>query len=73
MELIIDRILGSTAYIETPEGNIREIDVTLLPKGCREGDVLLLENGSYQIDSEKTKRRKQSAKDLLQVLKGRKK
>ena len=73
MELILDRICGSTAYIETPDGTIREIDAALLPAGCQEGDVLLFENGFYQIDRHKTQCRKKSADDLLQLLKHRKK
>lgn len=72
MEVVVDRITDTTAFIETKNGDIVEIDVSVLPKGCIEGDVLFLENGSYRIDTAKTKKQKKEAEDLLRFFKNNK-
>ena len=56
--LVIDRIEGGIAVCETEDGR-RELPLTGLPAGVREGDCLVCVDGSWQIDREETLRRRQ--------------
>ena len=56
--LIIDRIEGDMAVCEAAEGR-RELPLSELPAGVREGDCLACIDGSWQIQEEKTLRRRQ--------------
>ena len=46
--MIIDRFEGEFAICED-NGTMISIKTELLPKGCREGDKIVLENGVYKI------------------------
>lgn len=50
--IIIDRIEGSIAVCEQPDKTFIDIPLSKLPKGIREGSVLLNKNGSWKIDAE---------------------
>lgn len=65
--MIIDRFEGELAVIET-DGGMIEINVSELPENAREGDVLVLENGRYAVDSEATEQRRKNASDRLRRL-----
>lgn len=52
--LIIDRFEGEFAIVELPCDVHENILRSLLPKDAKEGDVLVIRDGVYTIDSEKT-------------------
>ncbi len=57
MKAIIDRFEGNMAILEYDDGTCHEMKITSLPKGCHEGDCLLIEAGTISIDLEETERR----------------
>ncbi|MBR2283932.1 MAG: DUF3006 domain-containing protein [Ruminococcus sp.] len=65
--IIIDRLEGSMAVLEI-DGNIENIDRSLLPEGAKEGDILLLHGGGYTIDRERTEQRRRAAADRLRKI-----
>lgn len=59
MKLIVDRITENIAVLEKDDLSHIELDVSLLPKGTKEGSVIMYENGVYTIDdSDEEERRK---------------
>ena len=50
MQYIIDRIEGSLAVCERGDGAWEEIPLAQLPEGAREGSVLVLRNGAWELD-----------------------
>ncbi len=55
MRYIVDRIEGSFAVLQDDNETLTTHPLSALPAGVRPGDVLLLENGAYTVDSEATK------------------
>ena len=54
--LVVDRFEGNIAVCEDREtGEMTNIEITKLPEGVLEGDVLNYKNGEYAIDVEKRK------------------
>ena len=54
--LVVDRFEGNIAVCEDREtGEMTNIEITKLPEGVLEGDVLNYKNGEYTIDVEKRK------------------
>ncbi len=50
--LTIDRIEGSIAVCELDDGTMTDIDVSVLPKGIREGSILIPDgSGSFTVDA----------------------
>lgn len=66
--LIIERITGEIAIIESDDGNF-EINKNALPQNAREGDVIIKTNNSYIIDSEETAKRRERIRQLYNKIK----
>lgn len=66
----IDRLEGSFAVCEDENRQRKEIPLADLPEGVKEGDVLRLASGMYQIDREETERRREENRRLLESLLG---
>ena len=57
--LTVDRIEGSIAVCELDDGTMKDIDVSVLPKGIHEGSVLISDgNDSFTVDTTEENRRK---------------
>ena len=67
MKLIVDRITENIAVLEKDDLSYIELDVSLLPKGTKEGSVIMYENGVYTIDDadEEERRKRIFAKQRL--------
>ena len=67
MKLIVDRITENIAVLEKVDLSHIELDVSLLPKGIKEGSVIMYENGVYTIDDadEEERRKRIFAKQRL--------
>lgn len=59
MQLILDRFEGDLAVCELQDGSTVTLSRSLLPTDAAPGCVLIEHNGSYQVDHELTKQRKQ--------------
>lgn len=68
MKAIIDRFEGNMAILEYDDGTIHEMKINSLPKGCHEGDCLLIESGAVSIDLEETARRHDKIKKIMDDL-----
>ena len=66
----IDRLEGSFAVCEGENRQRKESPLADLPEGVKEGDVLRLADGMYQIDREETERRREENRRLLESLLG---
>ncbi len=67
MYLTIDRFEGGLAVCETDGGRI-EIDLSLIPKGAKEGDVIEQKCGRYIPAEEETRSRKSKIIGLINGL-----
>lgn len=65
--LIIDRFEGDYAILED-NNNHYEIKKSELPQGCREGDVIISQDGIYIIDEEQTRLRREAIQKLQRSL-----
>ncbi len=61
--LIVDRIEGKYAIVESENGSI-DIELSLIKPTPKEGDVLKKTKDGYSVDKAKTKERKQELFDL---------
>jgi len=68
MKGIIDRIEGKYAIVELEDRTTMDIDISLLPKDAKAGDVIYQEKGIYIIDREETIKRKKILNDLMNEL-----
>ena len=66
--MIVDRITETRVYIEDESGSIRPFPRAALPAGVREGDALVFAGGAWQIDTEKTEKRRKMMKNRLERL-----
>lgn len=67
--LCIDRFDGGYAVCENDDGEAFEIELSRLPSGVREGDVLAMsDGGEIMRDKEETQRRRKKIKDLEDTL-----
>ena len=66
----IDRIEENFAICEGENRQRLEIPRDRLPDGAKEGDVLRLTGGEYQIDRAETNRRREENRRLLESLLG---
>lgn len=65
----IDRFEGEFAICENKETNeMVNIHKSLLPKNCKEGDILKLENGVYIIDKISTNTEQKEIKNMVNNL-----
>ena len=66
MQLIVDRFEGNYALCEKEDGTIMNVEKDRLPKGAKEGDVLILEGESIFIDNNATLERKKYIEELIE-------
>lgn len=69
MQYIIDRMEQEMVICEDENGSLVTFLAENMPKEAREGDVLVKINGSYSIDKEETRRRRQRLREKLNRLK----
>jgi len=65
LKLIVDRFEGNYAVCEKEDGTIMNLGKDRLPKGVKEGDVLILEGKSIVIDNNATLERKKYIEELM--------
>lgn len=65
---IIDRFEGDFAVVEMDDESMLNIRKDRLPKGVREGIVLVIEDNCIRIDEEQTKRLEEEIKALEEEL-----
>lgn len=68
MNLIIDRFEGTYAICEDEEKTIITIPKYKLPLGVKEGDIISIKNGFYQVNTEEIKKKKERVKFKMQKL-----
>lgn len=69
MKMVVDRIEGKIAVCENVEKReMIEVAIELLPKQCKEGSVILYENGEYLLDIEGEEERQQRIKEKMKKL-----
>ena len=66
MKLIVDRFEGDYAVCEKEDGAMMNVEKDRLPKGTKEGDILILEGESIFIDNNATLERKKYIEDLME-------
>ena len=66
--LIVDRIEGSIAVCEQDNKSFVDVPISNLPKGVKEGSVLLNKDGSWEIDTEKQNTRNRRIKEKMDSL-----
>ena len=65
----IDRFEENIAVCEElKSGKIININKKDLPNNCKEGDIIIFENGKYWIDEEETKSQKDEISSMLNSL-----
>lgn len=65
----IDRFEGNFAICENRKTQeMVNIEKSLLPEECKEGDIIKFENGKYTIDNSQTKKEKEEIKNLVDNL-----
>ncbi len=70
MKYSIDRIENNIAVLENIENKEKkEIDITLLPKGYREGSIVILRNDKYELDLDEEEIRRKRMMDKFKRLK----
>lgn len=68
MEYIVDRIEEGVAVLEGEDGAMTNVKLGELPEGVKEGDVLVMHEGSYRIDCDATQSRREQMEDLFRSL-----
>lgn len=63
---VVDRFEGEFAVIETDNGKILNLKISLLPKDISEGDVINLDK--MTIDKEETEKRKNEIEKIAEEL-----
>lgn len=70
MKYSIDRIENNIAVLENIENKEKkEIDITLLPKGYREGSIVILRNDKYELNLDEEEIRRKRMMDKFKRLK----
>ncbi len=62
---IVDRIEEKFAVCETDDLNFVNIELKMLPKNIKEGDIIIFDGQKYVLDIEKTRERKKEIDDLI--------
>lgn len=68
MKITIDRFEGKYAVCEKENLDIIHIEIDKLPKGVKEGDVLIIEGDNIRIDKDETENRRERIKKLMEDL-----
>ena len=66
MKGIIDRFEADYAVVEFDGRQMKDIPKSDLVPGAKEGDVIVLVDGKYQVDREETQRRKVQIAELTE-------
>ncbi|MDF2951383.1 MAG: hypothetical protein K0S18_966 [Anaerocolumna sp.] len=66
--LIVDRLENNYAVCETKANTVIHIPMTEIPNNTKEGDVLMLMEGKYVIDTIDTNTRKERIRDKINRL-----
>ena len=70
MKYSIDRKEDNVAVLENIEDKEkREVDISLLPKGSREGSILLFRNDKYELDLDEEEIRRKRIMEKFKRLK----
>ncbi|ANS51930.1 hypothetical protein BT246_66380 (plasmid) [Bacillus thuringiensis] len=64
---IIDRFEGELAVIEINNSTI-DVPKSKLPSTAKEGDVLIIEDGTYTIDKNETDKKRREVQNLMDKL-----
>lgn len=67
---IVDRIEGDFAVLENENSSFKDVELNLI-EGCREGDVVIFENGKYRVDKVLTMERKTVIAEKMRKLFGK--
>lgn len=70
MKVIIDRFEGDYAVAEAEDKSMQNILKSQLPKGAKEGDVLIIDGNNIRLDENETQLRKKRIKELEDKLWG---
>jgi hypothetical protein len=68
MRVVIDRFEGDYAVCEKSDRTMVTIERKRLPKGVKEGDVLIIDGDIVRFDESETKHRKEQVKKLMDEL-----
>lgn len=68
MKVIIDRFEGTLAVCEKENREMIHIERIKIPSSAKEGDILLIEQGSILIDKTGTEKRKNKIQKLMDEL-----
>jgi len=63
---VVDRFEDDFAVLEMDNGNMINVPISQVSECAREGDVLIKNNGKYEIDRAETKRRKKEIQELTE-------
>jgi len=58
MKGIIDRFEGELAVVELDGNIMKNIYISVLPSGVKEGDVIIFQNGKWSLDRMETQKRR---------------
>lgn len=65
MKVVIDRFEENYAVCEKEDRTMINLKRSLIPKGAKEKDILILEDGRIFIDKDGTRKRKNEISDLM--------
>ncbi len=68
MKVTIDRIGENIIICEDENGDMVKVRTSALPEGIKEGDILTEKDGTWTLEEEETKRRRQKIRDKLRGL-----
>ncbi len=68
MRVIIDRFEDKYAICQKEDEEMINLLKSKLPEGCKEGDILLIENDNITVDIEATKKRREYLEKLFNEL-----
>ena len=68
MKFIIDRFENEFTFLEDEQKKMIQIKSKNLPKGVREGDVIILQHNIYTVDKEETTKRRENIKKMIDEL-----
>lgn len=66
MKVVIDRFEENYAVCEKEDRTMINLKRSLIPKGAKEKDILILEDGRIFIDKDGTRKRKNEISDLME-------
>lgn len=58
MKLTVERIVEGVAVLEKEDLSHIEVEISLLPEGIREGNVLIYDGSAYSLDEEAEKKQR---------------